>query len=154
MTFNCYQLGIRDFFNHPAVQVSARFLLESNSINIEKTATPGLRPCTVAVVGAWPFKVMLVFPRKNFMAKYILYKFRHMFVVVDSQIYVGSSKDGSDGEAECSDGEPEYEIVRDKVAELNRMKAQLAQLKGIMSAVQNIESSNGTIQVCACGKKV
>jgi exonuclease V gamma subunit len=40
--------------------------------------------------------------------------------------------------------------VQDKIAELNRMKAQLAQLKGIMSAVQNMESSDGTIQVCVC----
>ena len=72
-----------------------------------------------------------------------------VFVDVGSQvgIGIGSSKDGSeDGEAECSDGEPDY-VVRDKIAELNMMKAQLAQLKGIMSAVQNIGGSNGTIQV-------
>ncbi|XP_023701631.1 uncharacterized protein LOC111861362 isoform X7 [Cryptotermes secundus] len=67
-------------------------------------------------------------------------------VATGSQADVGSSKDGSDGEAECSDGEADSEIVRDKIAELNRMKAQLARLKGIMSAVQNIESSDGTIQ--------
>jgi hypothetical protein len=73
-----------------------------------------------------------------------------MCVIVGSQADAGSSKDGSDGEAECSDGEPDYEIVRDKVAELNRMKAQLAQLKGIMSAVQNVDICNGTIQVCVC----
>lgn len=84
---------------------------------------------------------------KNFMTKYILYKSRDMFVIVGSQADVGSSKDGSDGEAECSDGEADSEIVRDKIAELNRMKAQLARLKGIMSAVQNIEGSDGTIQV-------
>lgn len=89
-----------------------------------------------------------MFSLKSFMAKYILYKSRDMFFIIGLQADVGSSKDGSDGEAECSDGEPDSEIVRDKIAELNRMKAQLAQLKGIMSAVQNIESSNGTIQVC------
>jgi hypothetical protein len=71
-----------------------------------------------------------------------------MPVIVGSQADAGSSKDGSDGEAECSDGEPDYETVRDKMAELNRMKAQLAHLKGIMSAVPNIENSTGTIQVC------
>jgi hypothetical protein len=71
-----------------------------------------------------------------------------LFVIVGSQVGAGSSKDGSeDGEAECSDGEPDYECVRDKVAELNMMKAQLAQLKGIMSAVQNVEGINGTPQV-------
>jgi hypothetical protein len=63
------------------------------------------------------------------MAKYILYKSRDMFVIVGSQPDVVSSKDGSDGEAEFSDGEPDSEIVRDKIVELNRMKAQLAQLK-------------------------
>jgi hypothetical protein len=69
------------------------------------------------------------------------------FVDIGSQVGVGSSKEGSeDGEAECSDGEPDY-VVRDRIAELNMMKAQLAQLKGIVSAVQNIGNSNGTIQV-------
>jgi hypothetical protein len=71
-----------------------------------------------------------------------------LFMVVGSQVDAGSSKDGSeDGEAECSDGEPDYDTVRDKVAELSMMKAQLAQLKGIMSAVQNVEGINGTTQV-------
>jgi len=70
-----------------------------------------------------------------------------VFVDVGSQVGIGSSKDGSEGgDPECSDGEPDY-VVQDKIAELNMMKAQLAQLKGIVSEVQNIESSNGTIQV-------
>jgi hypothetical protein len=70
-----------------------------------------------------------------------------VFVDVGSQVGIGSSKDGSeDGDPECSDGESDY-VVQDKIAELNMMKAQLAQLKGIVSAVQNVGSSNGTIQV-------
>lgn len=70
-----------------------------------------------------------------------------VFVDIGSQVGIGSSKDGSeDGEAECSDGEPDY-AVQDKIAELNMMKSKLAQLKGIMSAVQNTGNSNGTIQV-------
>ncbi|XP_069679370.1 pericentriolar material 1 protein-like isoform X2 [Periplaneta americana] len=62
----------------------------------------------------------------------------------DSHTDDQSNKDGSeDGEAECSDvdGEADYESVRVKIAELNMMKAQLAQLKGIMSAVQNRAST-------------
>lgn len=74
--------------------------------------------------------------------------FMGVFVDVGSQVGIGSSKDGSeDGDPECSDGDPDY-VVQDKIAELNMMKAQLAQLKGIVSAVQNIGSSNGTIQIC------
>lgn len=69
-------------------------------------------------------------------------------MIVGSQVDAGSSKDGSeDGEAECSDGEADYEVVRDKVAELNMMRAQLAQLKGIMSEVQNTEGINEIYQV-------
>jgi hypothetical protein len=71
-------------------------------------------------------------------------------VIVGSQADAGSSKDGSDGEVECSDGEPDYEIVRDKMAQLTRMKTQLIQLRGIMSAVQSVEVSSGTVQVCVC----
>jgi hypothetical protein len=71
-----------------------------------------------------------------------------VFVNVGSQVGAGSSKDGSeDGEAECSDGEPDYEVVQDKIAELNMMKAQLAHLKGMVSAVHNTGGSNGTVQV-------
>jgi hypothetical protein len=71
-----------------------------------------------------------------------------LFVIVEPQVDAGSSKDASEnGEAECSDGEADYETVRDKVAELNMMKAQLARLKGIISAVQNMEGVNGTTQV-------
>jgi hypothetical protein len=70
-----------------------------------------------------------------------------VFVNVGSQVGLGSSKDGSeDGEAECSDCEPDY-VVRDKIAELNVMKAQLAQLKGIVPAAQNAGGSNGTMEV-------
>ena len=70
-----------------------------------------------------------------------------LFVDIVSQVGIGNSKDGSeDGDPECSDGEPDH-VVQDKIAELNMMKAQLAQLKGIVSAVQNIGSSHGTIQV-------
>jgi len=73
--------------------------------------------------------------------------FMGVFVDVGSQVGNGSSKDGSeDGDPECSDGEPDY-VVQNKIAQLNMMKAQLAQLKGIVSAVHNIGSSNGTIQV-------
>ena len=73
--------------------------------------------------------------------------FMGVFVGVGSQVGIGSSKnDSEDGDPERSDGEPDY-VMQDKIAELHVMKAQLAQLKGIVSAVQNIGSSNGTIQV-------
>jgi hypothetical protein len=82
-----------------------------------------------------------------FLDKYVLCVFVGVFVDIGSQVGIGSSKDGSeDGEAECSDGETDC-AVQDKIAELNMMKAKLAQLKGIVSAVQNIGSSDGTIQV-------
>lgn len=82
------------------------------------------------------------------MDKQILFKFTSKFVIVGSQTNIGSSKDGSeDGDPECSDGEQDYDVVQGKIAELNMMKAQLAQLKGIMSAVQNIDGTNGTTHV-------
>jgi len=70
-----------------------------------------------------------------------------VFVDVGAQVGTGSSKDGSEGgDPECSDGEPD-DVMQDKTTELNMMKAQLALLNGIMSAVQDTGSSNGTIQV-------
>ena len=70
-----------------------------------------------------------------------------VFMDIGSQMDIESSKDGSEGgDPECSDVEQHY-VVQDKIGKLNMMKTQLAQLKGIISAVQDIVSSNGTIQV-------
>ena len=54
------------------------------------------------------------------------------------QTDAGSSMNGSDnGDGDPGDTAIDYQVVKDKITEINMLKAQLAQLKGFISDVQN-----------------